>query len=60
MIVSGMPTNPGVPFDRLDGLRVANDTPYFGDMAFPFAAVSGVLPAPAPVEDPREDSFPER
>jgi hypothetical protein len=35
LIVGGIPTNPGVPFYRLDGLRVANDNAHFFGMTFP-------------------------
>jgi hypothetical protein len=40
LIVNGTPTNPGVPFVRLDGARVADDNPYFWNMTFPLAAIS--------------------
>jgi len=40
LVVGGTPTNPGVPFYRLDGLRVANDNAYFWAMAFPINPIS--------------------
>ncbi len=40
MLVGGIPTNPGVPFYRLDGARVAHDNAYFWGMLFPLATIS--------------------
>lgn len=40
LVVGGVPTNPGVPFYRLDGARVANDNSYFWGMLFPIASIS--------------------
>lgn len=39
-VVAGIPTNPGVPFFRLDGQRVAHDNAYFWGMTFPLVAIS--------------------
>lgn len=40
LVVGGIPTNPGVPFYRLDGQRVAHDNAYFWSMLFPLVPIS--------------------
>lgn len=40
VVVGGVPTNPGVPFYRLDGQRVAHDNAYFWNMLFPLVPIA--------------------